>query len=96
MAHPHRCGVSSIRTLSSGVQPADQFECHFMFQHKRLIHGKEYKPAGSGGHRGYDLRCEGVKDLPYRISVLHLLPRYAQRAENPPRTVSARWQGRSR
>jgi hypothetical protein len=33
-----------------------QFKCHFMFQHKRLINGEEYQPAGGGSHRGYDLR----------------------------------------
>lgn len=71
-------------SLSSSVQPADQFKCHFMFQHKRLINGEEYQPAGGGSHRGYDLRCERIEYLPYRISVLHLLPRYAPRTENPP------------
>ena len=71
------------------MQPADQFKCHFMFQHKRLINGEEYKPAGGGGHRGYDLRCERIEYLPYRISVLYLLPRYAPRTANlPPAGVS--------
>lgn len=59
-----------------------------MFQHKRLINGEEYKPAGGGSHRGYDLRCERIEYFPYRISVLHLLPRYAPRTENPPAGVS--------
>ena len=55
-----------------------------MLQHKRLINGEEYQPAGGGSHRGYDLRCERIEYFPYRISVLHLLPRYAPRTENPP------------
>lgn len=32
----------------------------------------------------YDLSCERIEYFPYRIAVLHLLPRYAPRTENPP------------
>lgn len=56
-----------------------------MLQNKRLINGKKYKPAGGGGHRRHNFCRKQVKDLANRIAVFHLLPRYAQGAENTAR-----------